>query len=639
VTNILYNGFGQQKQYNEITQQDDLNLATDLNNDGNIDDADLRVDTSREAIFYDKLGQMVKYFDTAISNEALAVTTETKYDVAKVAPAGTDYKYNTLGQVVEYTQTTKRIENGNEIITTITRKNIDYNVLGQLKYYEEDATSNITGGDTGEHLITKTTWEAFFADSYNMAGQLAHYKQSARKIGYDASGVSIILDVTTDTERVVSSFNALGQVAGYTERTAEKDSTNPAVYLKDSTTVRTNTLYNTLGQMEYYHDSIINNTGATDLKTDIYFGDDDANGLTVAERLDPNVVHTVYDVNSGRLTSYTEYKVETDISTAGGVLDVATTTARQAMTYNVAGQLYSYDETVAKGGTATINTNRKNTTYLTLGMADTYEETVNSDATTGLTTTVNFDATEYDLYARLRSYSETRHDVGIGLDVTTVTTRSKIDYNPAGQTIRYEEQVDKNGELTSVIRTIDSNTGYNLLGQLDKYKDVKTQKSQISNVNTVDYQTTVNRTKTNYDLYGRIKLYEENAQLGIAITYSKVVIDSSVDPATGYYNATGQIKGQIEYSKLNSLVSESNFDTRVKRVLMNYNDLGQLTSYKDTKTSYSQTSTGSVSFNTIVTRTATIYNSDNMVSEYKENSTLGSATTHSWVKIDEYYAT
>ena len=133
-----------------------------------------------------------------------------------------------------------------------------------------------------------------------------------------------------------------------------------------------------------------------------------------------------------------------------------------------------YTETQTKDNQTTIAA-RSGIAYNGLGQMVSYQDTITSTQTPGLTQTITFDASFADSYndkGQLFHYSETKTETGLGLDVTTITTREAISYSDSGQMISYTETTDREGQAKTKITR--SGITYNTLGQIQYYQDVIT---------------------------------------------------------------------------------------------------------------------------------------------------------------------
>ncbi|PIW67111.1 MAG: hypothetical protein COW10_07415, partial [Candidatus Omnitrophica bacterium CG12_big_fil_rev_8_21_14_0_65_42_8] len=361
------------------------------------------------------------------------------------------------------------------------------------------------------------------------------------------------------------------------------------------------------------------------------------------------------------------------------------------ITYDDAtGQMTGYTENVVRAGQTKTHTIRTNLSYNELSQIKSYKDTItNLEGATDLVTTIyfgNWNASgnvlpTYDTYGRLLSYVERKFEKDIStsgatLNVITTITRSGIDYDATGQMKNYREIVEKGGQVTITtdrsvivynelgqiktytdkIQSKDRSTGvkvssdltvsfsatatdaYDEYGRLYHYNEEKTQDSQTSDTATAGYIVTIERTSTTYNNKGRISEYNESSKLGNAVTYSLVKI------ADTDYDELGQIKKQTEYSKLNAAVTVSNFDTKNIKSEMRYNAFGRLTTFKDTRTQYSQKSSGPVAYDSITTRELVVYNDNTgRMNKYRDKTevvgTNSYTSTLTIIGDDDYYAT
>ncbi|PIW67787.1 MAG: hypothetical protein COW10_04495, partial [Candidatus Omnitrophica bacterium CG12_big_fil_rev_8_21_14_0_65_42_8] len=373
------------------------------NNAGSKIEIDLETSVVRETIEYNENSQVKYYKDTTTSTATPELTLVTHFGASYVSGSLiqitpvygnggnlADYReargefgstlgafipeenihrygihYNGYGQVVSYLQNSAAIyeEGGtfNEgLITDINRIDTKYDSAGQSVYYKEEITTS-----AAEDLKTTVYFGASGLDASNnpilsapkfdVLGRFTDY--SEYRLEQDKDNPNI-LNVATLTSRSGINYNLKSQISGYAETVDRQGQTK-------TQTTRTGTEYNGVGQVMYYHDRIINlnrlneEGAAVDLVIDTYFGDDDAGGNDSVNDPLSNDKKVIYE--KGRLTQYTEYRVEDDL---GGTddLTVASVISRSGIEYNnQTGQVTGYIDEVSRDGQAETKTTRDKT--------------------------------------------------------------------------------------------------------------------------------------------------------------------------------------------------------------------------------------------------------------------------------------
>ncbi|PIW67458.1 MAG: hypothetical protein COW10_05540, partial [Candidatus Omnitrophica bacterium CG12_big_fil_rev_8_21_14_0_65_42_8] len=473
--------------------------------------------------------------------------------------------YDTLGRVTEYEEWVKSSSTG-EMLTYRHVKNMKYNNKGQL-IHQEEVTTDRDRNDVGLYSVTTNVIRDVGEYALQPDGSVQHdlggeplgfisagYNDLGQMIRYTDSNVSSRAPDLIENKTITAQYNALGQqrtvqessvevetgwvlgstthhyvkttrqrggaiLGGIIQGSIEYDSVSGKVIkyaesvrrqgenLDQTTlTVRRDIHYDADSNIYYYQDEIYQDF-APDLKTTVYFGDDDALGLDSIEkaayaynnsnpaRLAGSVVYNAL----GLMTKSIEYKIETDIPTVGSILNVSTLTEKSSIAYNLKGQVTGYTEDVLAAGQAAKHTVRSLTEYNNLGQVKWYQDVItNLAGAIAVTTTIkfgfdasvgvnNWTAARYDTTGRIFEYYENKteedndfttdlNNDGLTKDLSVNSNTHRVSsYNNKGQITGYTENVLRAGQAESTnIRTIDSLSGYNSLGQLVRYKDIAT---------------------------------------------------------------------------------------------------------------------------------------------------------------------
>ena len=468
-----YNRLGQLVRYTDIIANlegaIDLETTVQFGNNG----------TNWVDATYDDKGRLADYYETKTENSAnalykLFVTTVTHRFGPSINNGRLFYDDQT-GQMAAYVeeiaregQARQRIERTIGDVTGVTINKSGYNELGQLLRYK-DVITNLEAAEDLKTIVQfghdKTDW---VVPAYDNKGRLSSYNEYKEEKDIATNGAK--LNIFTHTNRNSIAYDdQTGQMTGFTE-IADRDGQSILQ------TQRQDAYYNSLGQIVYYHDTITNLEGALDLQTDVYFGDDDKDGLDNTEKdlySDSDAANdpTKYDEYT-RLFEYIEYKEEDDTDKSSDLngdlenddLTVFTAAKRTNILYDADGQMASYVDTSSKTADAEVviqpstTTTRTFSDYNTLGQLIYYKEEFSSIAVNSdLLTIVYFGDNNankadndpsipligYDTKGRLLFYNEYREekDIATGgnaLDVFIRNLRNSITYDDiTGQMLFY----------------------------------------------------------------------------------------------------------------------------------------------------------------------------------------------------------
>ncbi|MBI4396293.1 MAG: hypothetical protein HY548_04300, partial [Elusimicrobia bacterium] len=261
---------------------------------------------------------------------------------------------------------------------------------------------------------------------------------------------------------------------------------------------------------------------------------------------------------------------------------------------------------------------------------------VNMDVTTK---TVRNNA-QFDAKGRLSGFKETVTSTGGNLNKTEVRERKDITYNAKGQIASYTDVLTST-DAPAVTTTIErSGMLYDPLGQLTGYEEKTIQRE----ANVVLKSLAMKRSGILFDAIGRLLGYDEDVSgtgivgtrrlqrrkmtysgLGQLIGYREKTVDSdgyTVDNEVSgiVYNSLNQETGRKE--KITTTAYEAN-GTEIYRLAVektrdhvSYNDLGQMTYYRDTEVS---SDTPDITKKTVWSRGE--YNPQGQLKSYREKVT------------------
>ncbi|PIW68527.1 MAG: hypothetical protein COW10_02065, partial [Candidatus Omnitrophica bacterium CG12_big_fil_rev_8_21_14_0_65_42_8] len=433
-------------------------------------------------------------------------------------------EYDSLGRVTEYEEWVKSGSTG-EMLTYRHVINMKYNNKGQLIHQEEIITDR-DRNNVGLYSVTTNVVRDVGEYALQLDGSVQHdvngeplgfisagYNELGQMIRYTDSILSSRAPDLTENKTITAQYNALGQQRAVQESSIEVEAgwtfgSTTHHYVKtirtrggnilngliqgsivydtvsgkviqyaesvkrqgdnlDQTTLtaRSDIHYDADGNMYYYKDQIYQDF-AQDLKTAVYFGDDDANGLDSTEK----AVYAFNNLNPARLAGSvvynalglmiksTEYKIETDIPTAGSTLNISTLTKKDPIQYNSLGQIAGYTEDAFRAGQSAQRTMRSLTEYDSLGQMKWYQDVItNLAGAVALTTAVKFG---FDASAGINGWTAVKYD----------TTGKIIEYYENKKEEDKDFSTDLNNDgLTKDLEVVSDNhrtTTYNNKGQV-----------------------------------------------------------------------------------------------------------------------------------------------------------------------------
>ncbi|MFC1546230.1 hypothetical protein ACFL4O_00740, partial [bacterium] len=580
--NALYSNDGKIKLFTKETKKTDHNNAVDYtiyeerkntvyNENGqtlgytdNIissDKKDVLETVSLSNIKYNEYGFQKSFIKT---NNTKSITDETKLNTnIETKRKFTEYSNN--GQVTGYKE---EIRHGKstDLITIITKDNMEYNDLNQTISYHENTISK---QDTGNTPL------------YYTAADIIRENIVYTKNGYTSSYKDIITS-NTQAQKIVDwqahTYNDYGKISFYTEtidqqgRAKNTRTWSNAVYNNNlmlkgftetienelavtSAKTQENITYNNLGQITNYTENGVFEDSAQYLKTfsaeqnngyDIH-GRTSANNL-VTEYLDSGIKieekrgSTIYN-NFGLMINYKETKNETypnildktstidwnaEYNTKAQIesyieikntyiqaeeLYEHTITEESDKTYNNLGQIISFNNLFSKEVkdvnntliyTTWSNSTQENISYNNYGFKTYYKETMESNR--GKTITC-WTGRGFDKYGRTQTYTEIINENGIKGEVK----RTDIQYDEKGRLIYYKEQGYRSGKLVN--RTWQcSSADYDILNRNLSFSETGTASEGIYEKNVTDII---------YNLLNQQLSYKETGYNNTDLSYTK----------------------------------------------------------------------------------------------------------------------
>ena len=552
----------------------------------------------------------------------------------KVWRAG-ENAYNGLNQLSSYEEDTTF---GDMVIT---KKVIGavYDYLGQLAQINE--TTTITGVDTLGRSVNYNKTVVRHDATYSAQGQVAGLIEDTNENEFDSAGNVIYAlntravdtnvslagytevktitgynyqDVTT-TIRTNTQYNSAKQIISYTEKVV--GSASPNAY---TITTRQDMLYNSLGQLVAYRENVFNSntpgTGTSQTVTDVYDINYDSLSNVIARTEDSTSVDgiktntQISDIQytgSGKQVSYNQTQTQALSS------PVTTTILRDAIQYNKNGLLASYvDTTTSSTDNLTRVTDWQADEYYSSGQLEAYHQTIDTTGADIFGTAVDFSNTidmlqmSYNTSGLMVSSYEEDSSSSAPEVVTTKNTTgmSYDDYGQLAEFIEDKWDVDNADPTLLDLHTVTTRYDSNFQnGRLFGY----TENVQTTSDNAdLDTSTATVRTNIGYDDYGRMNFYNDQ------------IIASAAPDKTSYvtwqglaFDAAGAV---LSYQQTtHDLGVGLDVTTALTRSNIIYNSLQQVISYNDeidSSASPQKTST--------MTRTKTSYNALGQVSAYSE---------------------
>ncbi|HRY30320.1 MAG TPA: hypothetical protein P5079_09840, partial [Elusimicrobiota bacterium] len=494
--NSVFDGFGRMMSYSEATTQD--GLAGTL--------------TTRElsGLLYDVDGNMVGSHEVSVNAQGAVSTMDRAM------------KYDPQGRLSEYTADSKNTGDGISLGSHVTRTGIAYNGVGDVVSYKEKTTKD-------ENFIEENVdWSG----QYNVLGQLANSHQVTHKTGVDTDGS--VMDITDVTDTYAMTYNRQGNMAGYTEELTSSPtpalvtitvmggmtyddagrtsgftqtvhqvsrgavSHDPTGYFRindnaalhsQSTTVRAQAQYNSLGMLVSYADTVTENGLQTQSTVKNAYDSSGRLWSSTTESQKTGEEKRLYyyadgqEMNEWQLSALLALhpgKTVEDLVADGALqavrrtekVDEKWTTVRSGLSFDGLNRLRgSTDTTTNSDGTVSVNTSsdmvydregrligsRSDSTqtgtvgqlvYRLNGVEVTAEDINSVLAATGLTLWDLFNGT--DPQNKLEAV-----EVNRSLDKSSYNVRAGITYNDLGQMIRYQDSTsDPAGEIDSQVTTV-----------------------------------------------------------------------------------------------------------------------------------------------------------------------------------------
>jgi len=598
VSDIEYNGLGQKVSWDEKTYND--SAAPD------------KITNAHITVEYDGLGRQVSYLEkghqTGSAAGGASSGLNNHYTLKKT------FTYNGLGQITSYTEE----YNGQDENYSRTVTDIKYNSQGQQISYHESGTNK-----DGSYSFDRTNM------TYNGLGQITSYDEAGVNTDGD-SYTSHTYNITYNSNGQRTGYEADSTVSGSeTETSEDGSSTTTTTYTSHSHTSVRDMTYNSLGQLiSYESDSTFDSTGHSSTTYEGYPGKKTETNYTssgsshTSWRATYDIHGTQHECGSKTSQSHSEgTSVTTDTATPGRVI-----TTEFSRDY-VNGQLtYSFEtihDTSTPGLTVTIEktdivydkvssydweedewdeglmvgykevrhvfgeyvdedggkqvidvttvTERVSTTYNDSEQVTGYVEIITSTDTPGVTTRIEVTEIKYDDKGRMKSYKETRHEQGDGLDTTVTTERKDMEYNEWGQLISYTEIIQDSASPDKTTTVKVKGIQYNQKGQQESYIQEIIETGEGLNQTVI-----LERSNIRYNDFGQIVTYTDKTE-NLA-SPGKTTITTVTDIE---YNKDGLKESYIQ----EILETGEGLDHTViiEKGALKYNDLGQIISYAETE--------------------------------------------------------
>ncbi|MBI4397317.1 MAG: hypothetical protein HY548_09490, partial [Elusimicrobia bacterium] len=546
---VSFNGLGQSTGFTETVQQ--TGQAADGSN------LDLTTTTTRYDMQYDTFGRLVGYQENRVSSDKPDVSVNVQWQSTG---------FNSNNQMTGFVETRQETNPQGTNQTTTERSLIQYNRNGQLISYTEDITNS------ADSVTETVNWKA---QGYNSVGQLTGFEETRRRFAQD------VLNVTTTITRSGMQYDSAGNLIAYHQETRGTD--NPDLRQSSDWTGT----YNNLGQLSSFRE--VNHTsdavnGALNTTTVVERSNIHYNSIGQMVGYSQNTTDALGQVSQtewvgtydgrGLLSSFKERTTD-----SRGNLTVR---EQKDITYDAAGRLSGYHETVQQLGQAengadldlTTTTTRYDMQYDAYGRLASYEEDRVSSDKPDVSVNVLWQSTGYNSNNQMTGFVETRRETSPQGVYQTTTARDEIQYNRLGQMDSYQDTLTNNAD--SVTETVHWQAlGYNSLGQLTGFEETRRKFAP----DLLDVTTTLTRSDMRYDSVGNLIGYHQEIQ-----GTDNPDLRQSVD-WTGTYNNLGQLTSYREVNHSYDVVNGTlDTTTVVERSNILYNRLGQMVGYSQNTT-------------------------------------------------------
>ena len=521
------------------------------------DGSDLRVETRRNGIAYNGLGQMVSYGESSRSSATPDLVSSLSW---------TALGYDVSGQLSGYTENQETVGPDTDIRETTTRSGMTYLRSGLIDGYIESRWSSTASNLTATTVRSKTRYDGF--------GREASFLENEITLAADGS-----LDTITKRERLASTYNAQNQLIGKQERTrsdaspdltttltwigsysdrgllASSQETDRQMGLENGRPLDKTTVSSVLNRSYDRYDRLLTEISSSN----------DGLGQTQTRSWSAGG----YDAE-GRITGETE-----NVRRTGEGLEVETKTEKDRMTYDDQGRLLNYIATLTSSAEALTTRQQMSFTYNENGQhASEVGETFKVDTETNGTQFSSHQIDSrgdlvYDLSGRLVAFVDQLDDLSLGL--TTLITQSNTSYNRLGIEVGFEQETRRTSIPEGVFDATEKTTHqvlyFNAKGQTTSSKD--TQWSSAA----PDKITTVETDQITYDKTGQIFSSRRRTE------------STSLSDSNPLYTYDEQIQTSASYDRFGRLIQDerrgrSSTSIAAQETVtesFSYNDLGQRT--------------------------------------------------------------
>lgn len=543
--------------------------------------------TVRDQITYNDKHQIIRYHETFWSNLSPQLSSDRWM---------TDITYDALGQMTGYQEKViQQAGNGNdfylELITN--RSGILYNPSGQMAGYHDQVTRSDQAGliksidrinmtyddqghllsydeleNNGQGLITETNVTNI---DVNRLGQEKSREETITTKGYDppspgfggTSQGNLVYETNQSRKLDHQRYNAIGQKIQSVETITSEgsDLTQTVIFAKGR--------YNEFGQLETFEEETrIRGVGAYS---------------NTPLQINKIKKRTATDYNQlGQLT------LTTDELTSSEAPDKITTETLQSITYDSHGrrQTWLHLRFEAPKGHVVPNglftrTDRTSTSYEATGLEIGFTETTSQSGQTA--------NEQLDTGKTIERSNITHHVAGMvtGYEETIQSDTSTLDqdhawqgtYNSSGQLISMTDITQTGAETVTTTR---NGIDYNSLNQQTSYQETKQVVTKdLTNQTLVDMSTTTNRELISYDEQGRMLGY-----LDTMSSSDQPEVLTTVHRQDQGYDTMGHLTTWLENQTVAGQLPGQAYEvnTEIKRTGADYNVLGQLTGYQETRT-------------------------------------------------------
>lgn len=530
-------------------------------------DFDREIITNRKNISYNSNGNITGYIeetnDSASSDLFQVLFRENQ-------------AYNSLGQIMGYEDVIHNYGAGMDKVQTVKRDSILYDINGLETGYIETIKDNLAPEFTKIFMMQDKTYVNGAINSYTLIekniGIGLDRTKTVNRVGttYIDGLVNGYTEIYNDTampgvvnEMIVSgqTYNSLGQITGYME--SHKEIAGDS-YLIEENIIKNNITYNTNGSETGYIETILNNA-FSDITSVIEKGNEVYNSL-------------------GQLIGYNETK------------HIYKTTNKSKLDLSIS---------VIRDPLATI--------YDSFGRLINYREITTNSATPKLEKVIDVSDSVYNLFGQIAGYKENTHYEDIyktknynDYELDIERDVSGIKYNDSGLETNFLEKIKRSGNSETIYTLEVKDKMYNEFGQVDNFSRIITQfdidnetenteeviqsDMEYNNKNQlIGYDQNISHSSSEYALEYALAEYNN---LGQIESYSKTVSNSfgvvtKTNISEMKYNKDNQIKDYCA----KSIVTAGNDGSAIARDRLNetewsgarYNDIGQITKYKEKK--------------------------------------------------------